>query len=311
MSADEKAFDSKPDQKAKKHRSPAFPFIAIGDAINRLQVIFRHDKRAWTTAEAILSHLGFKGSARSGTAGRVIAALKQYGLLDENAGQYRVSDAGFRILHLPDDSDERATLIRQAALTPQIFQRLLAHYQGELPSDAALRSHLILHEKFNPDSVNHFIRVFRQTVDIANPSPEDYTAGEESEEVGQQPLTVGRPAMQQPSHTLPTHKGQGTPPFQQSEQKSLFQYNVPLSIQRDVNAHLVITGTSLKKRDLDVLARKVKDLLDAFEEEEEAEPTMTNIEEPKTAVRRAVPLPAKTIPELFKDDLDDAFGGDE
>ena len=302
MSADEKAVDSKPDQKAKKHRSPAFPFIAIGDAINRLQVIFRHDKRAWTTAEAILSHLGFKGSARSGTAGRVIAALKQYGLLDENAGQYRVSDAGFRILHLPDDSDERATLIRQTALTPQIFQRLLAHYQGELPSDAALRSHLILKEKFNPDSVNHFIRVFRQTIDVANPSLEDYTTGEESDEA-EQPLFGGTPMQHPPPRVnqgqgapQPPNKGQGAPFIQQTDQKPLFQYSVPLSIQRDVNAHLVITGTSLKRRDLDVLAKKVKDLLDAFEEEEDTPPKQ-EIESPK--------------PKPNIDDLAGAFGPEE
>jgi hypothetical protein len=47
-----------------------------------------------------------------------------------------------------------------------------------------------------------------------------------------------------------------------------------------VNAQLVITGTSLKKRDLEVLANKVKDLLDAFEEEEEATPKQET-EQPK------------------------------
>lgn len=267
MSANEKAVDSKADQKTKKHRSPAFPFISIDDAISRLRLIFQNDKRAWTTAEAILSHLGYKGTARSGTAGRVIAALKQYGLLDENAGQYRVSDVGFRILHLPEDSDERARLIREVALAPPIFQRLLTHYQGELPSDAALKSHLILQEKFNPDSVDYFIRVFRQTINVANPSPDDYTAGEESGET-QLPFTGGQPAVQQPSPSSLAGRAQATPLIQQTGQKPLFQYSVPLSIQREVNAQLVITGTSLKKRDLEVLANKVKDLLDAFEEEE-------------------------------------------
>jgi hypothetical protein len=266
MSSDEKQANNTVDQKAKRHRSPGFPIIPIDDAIARVRLIFQHDKRAFTTTEAILSHLGYK-QQRSGTAGRVISAMKQYGLLDEKSGQFRVSDTGFRILHLPEDSEERTKLIKEAALSPPLFKKVLAYYNGEVPSDAALKSHLILNERFNPDSVDQFIRAFRQTINIANPSPDDYTNGEESEGA-EQPLFGGKP-MQQPP---PVDKGQGTPHFQQGEQKPLFKYSVPLSIQRDVNAHLVITGTSLKKRDLDVLARKVKDLLDAFEEEE-SEPT--------------------------------------
>lgn len=268
MSANEKTVDSKVDLKAKRQRSPGFPIIPIDEAINRVRAIFNQDKRAFTTSEAILSHLGYKaGAQRSGTAGRVIAALKQYGLLDEKSGQFRVSDLAFKILHLPDDSEERANLISEAALTPPLFQRVLAHYQGELPSDATLRSHLILNERFNPDSVDSFIRVLRETIVVANPSADDYTTGEPSEEAQQPPLG-GKP-MQQPP-TPPANKGQIIPPVMPAGggQKPLFQYSVPLSIQRDVNAQLVITGTSLKRRDLEVLAKKVNDLLDAFEEEE-------------------------------------------
>jgi len=56
------------------------------------------------------------------------------------------------------------------------------------------------------------------------------------------------------------------------EEPPLFQYSVPLSIQRDVNANLVITGRLLKKRDLNVLAKKVRDLVCVFEEDQ-PEPT--------------------------------------
>jgi len=278
MSENEKTVGAKANQKVKRQRSPSFPVIPIDDAITRLKIIFQHDKKAFTTADAILSHLGYKGGARSGTAGRVVSALKQYGLLDEKGGQFRVSDAGFRILHLPEDSDERAKLTKEAALSPPIFQKLLSYYSGEIPSDTALKSHLVLNEGFNTDSVEQFIRVFRKTIDIANPSPDDYNIGEESEGA-EQPLFGGMPMQQPPPRAnqglgapQPANKWQGATPIQQAEQKPLFQYSVPLSIQREVNAQLVITGTSLKRRDLEVLANKVKDLLDAFEEEEPEPP---------------------------------------
>lgn len=299
MSTDEKSVNGKA-AKGKRQRSPGYPIISIDDAITRLRQIYQRDRRAFTTYNAILEHLGYstKGQAgRSGTSGRVVAALRQYGLLDEHEGQFRVSDTGFRILNLPEESEERTNLIRQAALRPPIFRKILAYYKGEVPSDTALRSHLVLNEGFNPAYVDQFIRSFRATIDIANPSPDDYTTGEESEGTEQQPLTGAKPAMQQPPPTPPaSSKGQGAPFIQQTEQKPLFQYSVPLSIQRDVNAHLVITGTSLKRRDLDVLAKKVKDLLDAFEEEEEAPPKQ-EIEQPKEQPK----LSSDGLEELFAD----------
>lgn len=152
---------------ATKHRSPGFPVIPLEEAISKLQIIYNKDKLAFINVDAMILHLGYKGG-RGGSAGRVIAALKHYGLLDEKSGQFRVSDVGYRILHLPEDSQEKATLIKEAALSPSTFQRVLNYYNGELPSDTTLRSYLILNEKFNPDSVDKFISVFRETVALAN-----------------------------------------------------------------------------------------------------------------------------------------------
>lgn len=180
-------------EKTTRHRSPNSPGIAIDDAIDRIRLVYEHDRRAFTTVGAILEHLGYSSKGGlSGTSGRVVSALRQYGLLDEQNGQYRVSDLAFRILHLPEDDAERAGLVRQAALSPAIFRKVLSFYQGEIPSDTALRSQLVLREGFNPDSVDQFIRVFRRTMTIANPSIDDYTAGEEPNEA-RQPQTGGTP----------------------------------------------------------------------------------------------------------------------
>ncbi|MGA9994903.1 MAG: hypothetical protein WBP93_05785 [Pyrinomonadaceae bacterium] len=270
MSTDEKSVNGKAEHGAKRHRSPSFPIIPIDDAITRLRVVFQHDKRAFTTAEAILSHLGYKGGVRSGTAGRVVSAIKQYGLLDEKSGQFRVSDLGFRILHLPEESEERTRLIKESALNPPLFQRVLAHYQGELPSDAALRSHLVLEEKFNPDSVEQFIRVFRETISIANPLPEDYSIGDESAEVGQ--ATGGKPMQPSTGSAQGAASGAATVGDTRPPSKGVFEFTFPLSFQRNIRAEVRIYGETLKRRDLEVLRKKVADLEDAFEDEEESPP---------------------------------------
>src|SRR5438128_6554985 len=236
---------------AKKQRSPQHPYIAIDDAITRLRQIYQADRRAWTTYQAILEHFGYSSNAntRSGTSGRTVAALGHYGLLDDEGGRFRVSDLGFKILNLPDGSPEQAQLVGEAAMKPPIFKKILTHYAGELPSDTALRSHLVLSEGFNPDSVDRFIRVFRRTIEVANPSLDQYSVGDESNG-GHGPPPGERPM--QPSTTQPTER-RGHPYGPSIETHRMMGANLPppaplgesvlaFKISKDSEARVVFTG---------------------------------------------------------------------
>lgn len=245
MSEDEKTLDTQ----KKKHRSPNYPVISIDEAIDKLRQIYRQDKRALTTYEAVITHLGFTAKKRSGRSARVVAALRQYGLLDEQAGKFRVSDTGFRVLEMPEDSQERAQLIKEAALNPPAFRKILSYYEGEVPSDAALRSHLIFQEKFNPESVSDFIRVFRRTIEVANPSPEDYTSGEESE-VADKPLTGGAPKMQPPPGQ---RQGDSPPP-------PAGQLHFPLYLSKTQKAALYVPAT-MSQREYELLRKQIENSL--------------------------------------------------
>jgi hypothetical protein len=230
MSANRTATAEKP-VVGKKQRSPKHPFIPIDDAITRLRQIYQADRRAWTTYQAVLEHFGYSATAetgRSGTSGRTVAALGHYGLLDDENGQFRVSDLGFRILNLPDDSPERAQLVREAAMKPPIFKKVLTHYTGELPSDTALKSHLVLNEGFNPDSVDRFIRVFRRTIEVANPSLSEYSAGEDSNGNDESPQG-GRPM---PPATAQSTERRGHPYGPTLEVHRAMGANIPVSESR-------------------------------------------------------------------------------
>lgn len=262
MSADEK--ETTTSQK-KKHRSPAHPLIAIDDAIERLNLIYKKDKRAFTSFEAILEHLGYETKQRSGTSARVISALRQYGLLDERNKQFRVSDLGWKILEMEEGSEERDKLVKEAALNPPIIRQILQHYNGELPSDAALRSHLLFHAKFNPDSVAPFIRVLRRTVDIANPSPDDYNAGEESDGADQ-PQAGGTP-MPQESSPLPGHirpemhriVNQGRP-GNTGYTPPEGQLHFPLYLSKDQKAALYVPA-NMSQREYELLKKQIENSL--------------------------------------------------
>ncbi len=231
----------KSSQQGKRHRSPGYPVIALGEAIEKAKLVFQQDKRAFTTPDAIITHLGYK---KGGSARRVVSALRQYGLLDEESGKYRVSELGFKVLHLAEASEERLRLVREAALNPPIIQRVVDDFGGELPSDTTLKEHLILTEKFNPDSVESFIEVLRETLALVKLPSVGYTApvsqvGTSMSQTRQSEAThrkelIGRALNSSLGAQLsvlgvPTHPGQKLFPFYLSKEQEATLY-VPASM---------------------------------------------------------------------------------
>jgi hypothetical protein len=193
-------------------RSPVSPMFAIDEAIKRAKMLYDKDKRAWTTFENVAKHIGLTGTKRGGRTGRAVSALRQYGLLDENKGQYRISATAFKIFELPESDPEREKLIRVAALTPSIVKKVLEHHNWELPSDETLRAYLIFQLKFTPDNATDFIKVVRRTSELVKAGGEDYNAGEPSE--GDDTPPPGEtPRMQQQQQQQPPPLGGKTPPL--------------------------------------------------------------------------------------------------
>jgi hypothetical protein len=160
-------------------RSPKYPLITITEALAKARVIYQYEKKAKTTAAVILSHIGYK--TQTGLAARVFSALQQYGLLERSDSQYHISDRAFKIFNLPDGDPERAALMKEAALMPVLFKELVSKYRDGLPSDATLKSYLVIHKDFNENSVEYFFKVFKAAIDLAKPFDADYTADQRSE----------------------------------------------------------------------------------------------------------------------------------
>ncbi len=178
------------DAAARGPRSPNFPAISLQDALTKARVLYDHDKRNPVRVQTILQHLGF-GEKLSGSSARVISALRQFGLLDEADDHYRITDASYRIFTLSDAAPERLKALQDCAKKPAIYRELLTRYAEGLPSDAALRDALIL-RKFNPASVDTFIRVFKASIDFAKLTPGVYSdADDGGTPDGGLPIAVG------------------------------------------------------------------------------------------------------------------------
>jgi hypothetical protein len=175
------------------HRSPSYPSIPLEEALKKLLVVYKEDKRAFTSRSVILRHLGFTDE-KSGAANRTLSALRQYSLLEERDGQVRVSDGGYSLLFLSENSPDRLPRLREAALSPKIFKELWDTYGPDLASDETLSDFLVHKREFNPASVSDVVSAFRKTIIFAKLQENaiiDQEAGDASKDVSKEGAQVG------------------------------------------------------------------------------------------------------------------------
>lgn len=156
--------------KPKRGRSPNYPGVALGEAIERARSLYRAETRNTAPVDAILGHWGY--SPKSGPGWSVLAALKKFGLLvDEGSGQSRkarlTDDALAIILDEREDSTDRQAIIQRAALLPVLHATLRKEFPDSLPSDASLRFKLLREHGFTQSGATEFIEEFKSTLAYA------------------------------------------------------------------------------------------------------------------------------------------------
>lgn len=152
----------------RKERSPSFPFISLGRAIDRARLMAAAHRRSPTRQATVGETWGY-GPKSSGLT-QTVAALKAFGLIDDiGRGEDRriqLSDLAWRILH-----DARAgakeQAIREAACRPKLIAEYVQHWVPERPSDNHCVSELHLDRGFTQDSARTFLKVFDETVRFA------------------------------------------------------------------------------------------------------------------------------------------------
>ena len=154
-----------------KMRSPNYPAIGLSAAVNRAREICDKEKRTVVSLDVAAKAIGYK--SLSGPARTALAALKKYGLLDDEKGGVRISELAVRVLHSEDGSKEQGEALREAAMKPEIFRVLLATHADA--SDAALRSHLMTTKRFTEEGARRFIPSFMDIVRIAKLEDSNYT----------------------------------------------------------------------------------------------------------------------------------------
>lgn len=157
----------------KKERSPSFPFISLRKAVERARAM--HDRYKREPARVMIIGNVWGLGAKSSGMQQTVAALKQYGLLDDSGSKEErkvtLTPLALRIL-IDTRPGQREDGLREAALKPRLFseyQRWAAHR----PPDDHIISELRFDRGFTEEAAKTFIRVFFDTMDFAGVA-EDY-----------------------------------------------------------------------------------------------------------------------------------------
>lgn len=173
--------DAPKEAAAQRDRSPAFPVMALEQALTKLAEFEAHYKRTPARPEKVGEAWNIKTKAY---ADRIAAALRYFGLLEyQGAGSERsviVSDAGRRYLRAQQDELKRE-IVKAAALRPRQIAKHWNDWGADRPADAACLDAL-MEDGFSEGGARDFLKVYDATITFAKLSDSDKVPDGEGQE---------------------------------------------------------------------------------------------------------------------------------
>jgi hypothetical protein len=157
-----------------KMRSPNYPAIGLSTAVELTKKLWNKEHKTPVNASVAASAIGYKGL--SGPSRTALAAMKKFGLLDDDKNGMKVSNLAVNILHT--SGEEQLSALRQAAIQPTLFRELFKTH-GRASNDA-LRSYLITKLDFSETGAKALIDAFRDTITIAKLDDPEYAIPDSS-----------------------------------------------------------------------------------------------------------------------------------
>ena len=156
---------SEPFVKSKKEieRSSSYPSIDLSTSIEKGRMLKSALGKGPFNRESAAQAMGYKGV--TGTSGRTISALVQYGLLTRVGNIYSISALFERII-FPLSEEDKEVAIKTAAYTPKLYSNLLNKYNGSaIPS---LLNNILIHDHgINPSVSREVAESFKKTMEFA------------------------------------------------------------------------------------------------------------------------------------------------
>lgn len=182
-----------------KHRSPNYPSIDLGDAIDRVHQLYTNVQRGEFNGADAAKAWGY--SSFSGPVKRGMGALRQYGLIDKKKGDNaKLSTRALTIALRNTASIEYQDALRDAALDPPLFEELYQNGKA-LAAQDALKQHLVVEKQFTDEGAARFISVLHASLTLAHVGDSGSIAGQDEvlpgESESMQVDTPNAPSMKQ------------------------------------------------------------------------------------------------------------------
>lgn len=189
-------------------RGRSYPSIGLPEAIKRARAIFTKSGQAPTTETAIVMAWGFSGV--HGTSGRLLSALRQYGLLEKrNDSLMALTQRALTILLEPPESAERSEAIVKAAQEPTMFTEIAEAFPDGIPSDEGLVSRLVRDTNwgFTHKGAEKLVAVLHETMNLVDEPGTRYSTdgdGDDNQEDAPPPPDRDRPPKRPEDRAMPS-----------------------------------------------------------------------------------------------------------
>lgn len=225
-------------------RSPNYPALSLRESYQRTKALWAKERRTAVPADVAARAIGYNGL--SGPSRTALAAMKKYGLADNEGSNVKVSELAIELIHSTNDNDSLKVL-RQLALKPELFGYLYANYRHA--SDDAIRAYLIAKLNFSDSGALQAIKAYRDTFSFAQLDDPEYNPQVDPEEpvmeTTQNTAVAGRNANVQPVATASLSNQKPTATSQS------FSWPLGSGLKAEVN----IIGGELEPRHCDALKK--------------------------------------------------------
>jgi hypothetical protein len=223
--------DTPKETPGQRDRSPAFPVIALEQALTKLSEFETHYKRTPARPEKVGEAWDIKAKAY---ADRIAAALRYFGLLEyQGSGKDRsivISETGRKYLRAQQEELKRE-IVKAAALRPRQIAKHWNAWGADRPADLACLN-VLLEEGFSEGGARDFLKVYDATITYASLSYSDKVPLDEGEDDESEV-----PAVTSQAHSS-SGAGNPPPPPKLSHQQAVFplpEGSVSLSFPADMS----------------------------------------------------------------------------
>ena len=170
----------------KKDRSPAFPFISLRIAVERLAAFEATFGRHPAPADKV--GLAWKMKDKSSQAFQTLAALKSYGLVEyQGSGPERkafLTSDGRNYLRAQQEP-VKAEILQRCATRPKAINMYWSMWGADRPPDPVCLDVLVIQGGYTPSAAATFLRVYDDTVKFAGLAQTDSVEPSAAPEVGE------------------------------------------------------------------------------------------------------------------------------